>query len=282
MNLAHSASARGGFTLVELVAVVGVAGLACWLAIAPGLARSRANGAEQACRANLRQLGAAWTLYAADNREAVAQNPLWHEAPGGVGHTNGAAWAFGRLDWGATPDNTNALLVASPKYSKLASYIGGDARLFRCPSDSALSDTQRTLGWTHRIRSYSSPANIGYRGAGAFPSPIYRAVRSMGDFHHPTPSEAMVFLEEHPAFIGDPAFESPDSSAYKDVPASWHAGGMNMAMADGSARGVVWVGGLAAEHSQRLRGPRETPPQVQNDPDARTLRRHTPRLTGEY
>lgn len=282
MKVSRQSSRLGGFTLVELLVVVLTLAALIALAVAPALARSRVSAETQACRHNLRQLAAAWTLYAADNNGTVVENVQGGEAIAGSGFNTRAAWAFGWVDWTTSPDNTNTLLVASPKYSRLADYQGRDARLFRCPADRYLSSAQMARGWNFRARSYSSPMSIGI-GQNLGPlDPMYRQVRSTHDLVHPTPSDTMVFLEEHPDSINDASFASPRSSGFVDVPASFHQGGMNLAMADGAVQSLVWAGSLATEAAQRVRFSFVTPPTTANDPDARLLRYRTPRVSAAY
>lgn len=252
------------------------------LTVVPALGRSQVNAQAQACRQNLRQLAAAWTLYTADNNGAVVENVQGGEAIGGSGFNTRAAWAFGWLDWTLATDNTNTLLVASPKYSRLADYLGREAKVFRCPADRFLSSAQVARGWKFRARTYSSPMNIGI-GSNIGPlDPMYRQVRSVHDLIYPNPSDTMAFLEEHPDSNNDPSFASPRISGFVDVPASFHQGGMNMAMADGAVRGVVWTGSLATEAAQRVRFTFVAPPTTANDSDARLLRYHTPRVSRAY
>lgn len=281
MKLARNRSRARGFTLVELLVVALVLTALLTLAVAPALGRTRLNAETHACRQNLHKLSAAWTLYSLDNNSAVVGNVTDSESRPGVFGQRDPSWAHGYLDWGSGKDNTNTLLVASPRYSKLYSYLGGNSRIFRCPTDRYVSFSQFSLGWTSRVRSYSSPVGIGSSSA-ALPE-TYQRVRSTHEFLNPTPSDAMVFLEQHPDSISGPSFDSPYNGEFIEIPAVWHGRGMNMAMADGGSRSVAWTGDLAVNRYQGVSfGTLYRVPHAVGDPDASLLRYHTPRRTSDY
>jgi prepilin-type N-terminal cleavage/methylation domain-containing protein/prepilin-type processing-associated H-X9-DG protein len=111
---------RGGFTLVELLVVVGIIAVLISLLL-PALNRSREHARRVACAANLKQLGAAINMYA---NEAKGKTPQ---------HLSGGsplAWLFD------IPNDTRDALL---KY-------GTVRETFYCPSN---SDTQNddTLYW---------------------------------------------------------------------------------------------------------------------------------------
>ncbi len=69
------AAAPAGFTIVELLVVIGIVALLLSLLL-PALARTRESARMQACGSNLRQIGSAMNLYANDNEGWV---PRSHE-----------------------------------------------------------------------------------------------------------------------------------------------------------------------------------------------------------
>lgn len=283
MKLARNRCRQGGFTVVELLAVAVVLLAVLAVVVVPAEGRARMNSETHACRENLRRLAAAWALYTADNLGLVPRNPIEQDASPGYAHSLHPSWAIGRMGWLTSTEVTNSLYVASPEHSAIAYYHGGLATLFRCPADRQLSRAQLELGWTRRARSYAMTANIGLSSSTHLIPSIYQPIRGIQDFRHPPPAEVMLFLEEHPDSISGPTFTSPDAARFHDKPATWHGGGMNMAMADGSIRGIVWTGCLTNEAARRVRLSFPSAPQPGPlDPDSQLLRYHTPRKTEAF
>src|ERR1019366_7572811 len=67
---AHVAPARVGFTLVELLVLVGMLGLLATM-LGPAMARTKPNSASFQCQNNFRQLAFAWKMYADDNNGSL-------------------------------------------------------------------------------------------------------------------------------------------------------------------------------------------------------------------
>ncbi len=245
---AHSTQIDGkasaAFTLTELLVVVGVLTFLA-LTMIPALARSQPHSRTTLCQHNLKQLGAAWQMYAEDYSGRIVSNK------------GQAGWATGWLDWTTASDNTNVLYLIDKRYAALAPYLNGASNLFKCPADNYLSSSQRSRGWTGRVRSYSVNAYVGENvplGQPGGPSgpPIYRQTRKVSDFLHPAPAEVAVFIEEHPDSMNDPAFLSPDQTTWIDSPGTHHNGAATFAFADGHTEVHQWRSSLATGPATRV------------------------------
>jgi prepilin-type N-terminal cleavage/methylation domain-containing protein/prepilin-type processing-associated H-X9-DG protein len=235
---------RGGrvqaFTLIELLVVVAVMAILASLLI-PALKQAREKSKGTYCLNNLRQLGLAIQLYAGDHEDALPYNM----GPQGIDDTVAKGeyqnWANDVMTWELDSYNTNTWLLG---VGGLGPYVNGVARMFKCPSDTALSTIQRDAGWQERVRSFSMNAMVG--NAGEFMTgsqntnnPGYRQFVRLGDV--PEPSRIFALIEEHPDSINDGYFLNRYSQQqWIDLPASYHNGGANLAYSDGHSDWHRW------------------------------------------
>ena len=152
-----------GFTLVELLVVIGVIAILIALLL-PALQKARAASYALVCASNARQLGLGFRLYASAHRDAV---PLAYWAPNGGTNVPVISWSdFIVPHLGAkltdAQINSTSSIVAAEAY---ASY----ARLFVCPS---VPDLTRTL-------TYGMPSHNNDAGNGK-PHPDYPGIALMG------------------------------------------------------------------------------------------------------
>jgi prepilin-type N-terminal cleavage/methylation domain-containing protein/prepilin-type processing-associated H-X9-DG protein len=105
--------ARRGFTLVELLVVLGVISVLAGLLL-PAVIRAKETGRRTVCLSNLRQIGLGLQMYAQDNNNRL---PVMRDVPPPEGQTRA----------------TNAVNRPGPN-DVLAPFTGA-TRLFRCPSD---------------------------------------------------------------------------------------------------------------------------------------------------
>jgi prepilin-type N-terminal cleavage/methylation domain-containing protein/prepilin-type processing-associated H-X9-DG protein len=231
-----------GFTLLELLVVIAlIAILAALLFPALSSARARAQGYQ--CLNNTRQLVLAWTLYSDDHNGRLAYNLGGNASRKTVARKSDQNWVNNVLSWELDADNTN---TASLTQASLGAYVGRSAQVYRCPSDTVLSQVQREAGWTTRVRSYSMNAMIGdagdltKQGYNENNPPPYVQFFRITDI--PRASEIFVFLDEHPDSINDGYFLNQFySREWVDLPASYHNGAASFAFADGHAQLQRWV-----------------------------------------
>lgn len=228
------------FTLVELLVVIAVIGILASL-LMTALASARAKGQGISCLSNLRQVSLACQLYTVDFRDWLPYNLGQAEIQKFIARNWYWNWTSPVMNWELDSDNTNSVLLTR---GGIGPYASGTSRIYRCPSDVALSDIQRQAGWSGRVRSISMNAMIGNAGeytlAGSnVNNPGYRQFFRASDI--PQPANIFIFIEEHPDSINDGYFlNSHYSRRWTDLPASYHQGSANLTFADGHVESRKW------------------------------------------
>ena len=87
----------GGFTLVELLVVIGIIALLISILL-PTLNKAKEASKRTACMSNQRQLTAAWLIYAHDNKDYLV-DPNTNNATGWIGAGNTEATLTGGKLW---------------------------------------------------------------------------------------------------------------------------------------------------------------------------------------
>jgi prepilin-type N-terminal cleavage/methylation domain-containing protein/prepilin-type processing-associated H-X9-DG protein len=232
--------AARGFTLVELLVVISIIGLLAGLLL-PALAGAKSKASAISCLNNQRHLMLACLLYAGDFDDALPYNMGADEIRRTVSQHRYWNWTSSIMSWELDADNTNTVLLTE---GGIGPYTSRVAKIYRCPRDSAVSDIQAAAGWRGRVRSYSMNAMVGdageySRGGDNVNNPGYRQFFKLGQI--PSPSDIFVLIEEHPDSINDGYFlNKPDSLEWIDLPASYHQGAANLALADGHMESHQW------------------------------------------
>ena len=236
-------SAQGGFSMLELLVVVGVMFvLAC--VFLPALSIAKQTSRSERCLNNLHQLTSAWLMYASANSDACCNNY-------GVSQTDAShdTWCTDVMDWTANSQNTNVSLL---RLGQLTPYLGSDMTRFKCPADIYISAAQVKAGFKYRVRSYSMSAYFGHFSNGKTGSdPTYQGKNYFDTSHRqfvkvtdvPEPAAFFVFLEEHPDSINDGFYAVGDigsAAVFGDVPASYHSGSCGFSFSDGHVETHLW------------------------------------------
>ena len=216
-----------GFTLVEVLVVVGVIALLV-LFVLPTVTDRRPPG-RTFCQSNTKQLAIAWLMYATDYNDRLVRNQAYAGMP--IAPTNN--WVYGMMDWSANPDNTNANVFVDPAKSLFGGYNKNPAA-YHCPADDSVSAAGP------RVRSYSMNGFMGDTGRGPALSG-WRQYLKTSDLK--APAQKFVIGDEHPNSIDDGYFlnDPAGTNTWLDLPTSRHDGAAVFAFADGHAELHRWV-----------------------------------------
>jgi prepilin-type processing-associated H-X9-DG protein len=155
------------------------------------------------------------------------------------------SWAYGLINWGSTPDNTNTQCLTDSRNALLGSYTANAVKIYVCPTDSYLSPVQKQRGWINRIRSVSMNAAVGEGAKFDFGWGPFFAAKKSTDLTLPGPSQSWVFTDEHPDSIDDTIlYINPASTngtgVFTELPSSDHNGACGLAFADGHSEIHKW------------------------------------------
>jgi prepilin-type N-terminal cleavage/methylation domain-containing protein/prepilin-type processing-associated H-X9-DG protein len=202
-----------GFTLVELLVVIGIIALLIAI-LMPALSRAREASKRTQCASNMRQLMTGYISYTLENKNWLVYGASGDPNASDTANRGNKPWLY--------PDNLN---INAVKDGALYPYINNTG-VYRCPADTSLNN-----------RSYSISAL--FNGEWGYAQSRPRALK-MNQIRRT--SEVIVFVEEFDprGYLMNSFWIEPTGDRFVDALAFWHKTGCNFAWADGHVEWKIY------------------------------------------
>src|SRR5688572_20257545 len=208
------------FTLIELLVVIAIIAILAAMLL-PALSKAKTRALGISCLSNTKQLTLAWTLYSTDNGERLIQNYLQDQT-----------YAWIRGDVNSAPGDTNVANIQNGRLFQYNTSLG----IYVCPAD----DYKRNGRRTARVRSFSMSGQM--NSDVDWVNPRYPLRRKTSDIVNPSPSGALVFLDESTITLEDGYFAiQVDNRVWQNSPSDRHNRGANFSFADGHSEIYKWL-----------------------------------------
>ena len=232
---------RRAFTLIELLVVIAIIAILASMLL-PALSKAKLKAQSAICVGNLKQLGAAFVMYANDNYDMIVPNWL----------LDSRAWIDGnRGDLSSLPGATNLLTIRQGLLFNYNPHVG----VYQCPT--AVRGPKALPLWVRLVRNYSLEGRMG--GASAADRAQYRLsadtewvlgaaypqYKKTIQIKNPSPAQAMTFVDESIETLDDGYFAvnaAAQINEWQNSPTVRHGKSGVFGFADGHAERWRWRG----------------------------------------